>query len=161
MQNTRFKSAVVSPHGRTKRPFVNPARRPLHTNSLTSAGPQARADISLGICIYPTRPIPCLRGARMEAYVHSQYRVGYGLGSVQQAGETRPMDSLAVLSNVAAAAQAGGNIPPADMRYQDPTTYAHNNSHGSSPMAEALGAMKSQNMDLDPISPPRGHQTPR
>ncbi|OAA78073.1 lysine-specific histone demethylase 1 [Akanthomyces lecanii RCEF 1005] len=96
----------------------------------------------------------------MEAYVHSQYRVGYGLGSVQQAGETRPMDSLAVLSNVAAAAQAGGNIPPADTRYQDPTAYAHNNSHGSSPMAEALGVMKSHNMDPDPVSPPRGHQTP-
>ncbi len=131
------------------------------TYELSQALAHKRELISPGNCIYPTRPIPCLRGARMEADVHSRYRAAYELGSTQQASETRPMDSLAVLSNVAAAAQARSNILPVNTRDQDSTAYAHNNSYGYNSMAKALDSLEGQTMELDPASPSTGRQPSR
>ncbi|KAF1731615.1 putative lysine-specific histone demethylase 1 [Beauveria bassiana] len=94
----------------------------------------------------------------METDPHSENRAGPENGHVLQACETRPMDSLSVLSNVATAAQARHDIPPGSTRAQDPTTYAQNSFYGPISIAEASAEMKGRGMVLSTVSSPPSHQ---
>ncbi|ATY60680.1 lysine-specific histone demethylase 1 [Cordyceps militaris] len=89
----------------------------------------------------------------MEADVHSQYRPGYELGPC----DTRPIDSLPVLSNVVATAPTRSNVPPVNRRVQVSTGCHHNSSYGPISMAEDPRGIESQVLELDTVTPPLGH----
>lgn len=95
----------------------------------------------------------------MEADVHSQYAVD--LGTTQRPQDAGPLDSLSLLSDVAAA-QARSSIPSAALPNYGPNTHLDQYDAPLKGMADAENSSSLGNsMDLDPVSSPASNHSIR